>query len=392
MLCLRKPKTSEVRAMVMPGYIIMQNILDSLSVGVLVIQPGGKIAGTNPAVEEVLGLDEEDIMGKSWAELFIENNDNPELADIIVEAVQLEAVGLRRTVPYTNPAGQNMHLSVTTSYLKEDDAIIGVVLLIADDTERHEFLARDNRHLREIRRLQDERLSGLNKLAMGVAHQIRNPLMTIGGFGNLLLRELKDDERYANHLTTIIEEAKKLEAIVQAVRDYTSLRPAQRSRVASCVLLAELEEHAVKRAREEGREVEWITACPEVDFIIDHEMFVRAMLILIDNSFDFTEGPVVRIKVTVDTNEHDCTIFLRDRGMGISEENIPHLFDPFYTTKPHAVGMGLPTAQRILAEHGGTLELNRRDVGTEAIITLTEVSLGHTGGHELMPPAIPSAE
>lgn len=376
--------------MVMPGYIIIQNILDSLPVGVLVIQPGGKIAATNPAVEEILGLDEEDIMGKSWAELFIEDSDNPEFADVIVEAVQLEAVGLRRSIPYTCPAQRKMQLSVTTSYLKEDGETIGVVLLISDDTERHEFLTRDNRHLREIRQLQEERVQGLNKLALSVAHQIRNPLMTIGGFGNLLLRELAGNNHYERQLNGIIEEAKRLEGIVGAVRDFATLRAARRSEVASCVLLSELEAHAKARAKNEHRDVEWVTACPLVDFVVDHELFVAAMTALIDNAFDFTEGPVVRLRVMVEPREHDCVMTLRDRGMGIPEENRPYVFDPFYSTKPDGVGMGLPTARRILAEHGGTLELSSPDVGAEAVITLTEQSLGHQEGHKLVPPVIPT--
>lgn len=376
--------------MVMPGYVIMQNILESMPTGILVIQPGGKIAATNEAAEKILGVNEEDIMGKSWAELFIEDSDNPEFADLIVEVVQLEAVGLQRSVPYTCPGGEKMQLSVKTSYLKEDGHAYGVVLVISDDTEKHQFLSRDNRHLREIRRLQDERVSGLNKLAMAVAHQLRNPLMTIGGFGNLLLRELGDNEHYANQVTTIIEEARRLEGIVGAVRDYTSLSAARRSKVASCVLLSELEDYATRRAEKEDREVEWTTACPLVDFIVDHELFVRAMSLLIDNSFDFTEGPVVRLNVMVEPNEHDCTVTLSDRGMGVPEENRPYLFDPFYTTKPDAVGMGLPTARRIIAEHGGTLELATPEVGTQAVINLSEQSLDHLSGHKLVPPVIPS--
>ncbi|WP_187170432.1 two-component system sensor histidine kinase NtrB [Salidesulfovibrio onnuriiensis] len=375
--------------MVMPGYVIMQNILESIPTGILVIQPGGKIAATNQAVEKILNISEEDIMGKSWAELFIEDSDNPEFADIVVEAVQLQAVGLHRSIPYTCPDGGKLQLSVTTSYLKEEGEAFGVVLVITDDTEKHQFLTRDNRHLREIKRLQDERVQGLNKLAMAVAHQIRNPLMTIGGFGNLLLRELGENEHYASQLTTIIEEAKKMEGIVGAVRDYTSLRAANRSEVASCVLLSELEDYARKRAESEKREVDWVTACPLVDFIIDHELFVMAMTILIDNAFDFSEGPVVRIKVMVEPDEHECRITLSDRGMGIAEKDKPYLFDPFYTTKPDAVGMGLATAKRIIAEHGGTLDLNTPEVGVEAIITLAEQNLGRTDGHALMPPVIP---
>lgn len=374
--------------MVMPGYIIMQNILDSLPVGIVVIQPDGRIAAANPALEKVLGIDEEDIMGQPWAKLLIEDSDNTEFADIIVEAVQLGAMGLHRNILFDRPDGKSVHLSVTTSYLKEDEETIGVVLLISDETERYEFLERDNRHLREIWRLQDERVQGLNKLALSVAHQIRNPLMTIGGFGNLLLRDLGGEAHYREKLETIVDEAGKLELVVDAVRDFASLRAARRSRVASCILLSDLETHARKRAESEGRQLEWSTACPQVDFMIDHEMFGMAMTALIDNAFDFTEGPVILLKIMVNPMDQKCTITLRDRGMGIAEEDLPYVFDPFYSTKPDGIGMGLPRARRIIAEHGGTLDLTASGRGAEAIITLTEQSLDHTEGHKLIPPAI----
>lgn len=375
--------------------LIIRNIFEVLPVGVMVIRPDGTIATVNPALTEILGIVREDMVDRNWIDLFIPGDDGetPEIADVILGAVQWEAVDLCKNLNHIRPDSSSVHICVSSSYLKDGDEVVGIVLLVMDETERQDFAERENKHLREIRQLQDERVQGLNKLAMAVAHKIRNPLMTIGGFSNLLLREFDKDSTQVHHLHTIIEESKRLEHMVKSVRDYANIRAAHSSRVPSCVLLAELEEYAHKKAGEADKKIEWITACPVVDFVVDHELFLRAMQHLVDNAFDFTPWPIVRIRIVVEPGDNDCRISVLDRGMGVGEDHLPFVFDPFYSSKPNGQGMGLPVARRIIAEHGGTLKLARREnSGTEAGIWLGEHSLEQDSGHRIVPPVIPGED
>ncbi|KAB1442834.1 two-component system sensor histidine kinase NtrB [Pseudodesulfovibrio senegalensis] len=350
--------------------LVIANIMEGLPVGILVIRPDGIIAAANPAAAEILDMVDAPMQDQPWADLFLEDAGSSDLADAILEAVQHGAVGLQKSIAHQRKDGKTSHLQVTTSYLKENDTIVAVVLLLEDETERVEMLKRENRHLREIHQLQDARVKGLNKLALSVAHQIRNPLMTIGGFGAMMLREQEPGSPYSHHLEVILEEARRLENVVASVRDYAQLRPARRSRVPSCVLLAELEDHANNRAKNDGRTLEWITACPVVDFFVDHELFLKAMQALIDNAFDFTEQHPLRLRVMASAEDDACVITVRDNGPGVSQEHLPFAFDPFYSSKPDGVGMGLPTARRIIAEHGGTLTLHSRENGAEAMVVM----------------------
>jgi len=103
---------------------------------------------------------------------------------------------------------------------------------------------------------------------------------------------------------------------------------------------------------------------------VDHEMFLKAMQALVDNAFDFTECPTVELRVMAASEDDACVITVCDNGMGVSQEHLPYAFDPFYSSKPNGTGMGLPTARRIIAEHGGTLTLHNTESGAEAMVTM----------------------
>ncbi|NDV19273.1 PAS domain S-box protein [Pseudodesulfovibrio sp. JC047] len=351
---------------------IAHNIFESLPLGLMVISPHGDIVMSNDALSAILDIPPERLKAASWAELFIEDIDkNTDFNQVILDIIEKKIVGMRHIVSYENSHGGLRRLCITSSFLQESEALIGIVLLIEDVTDKYEMLEKENGYLREIQGLQSERVEGLNKLAMAMAHQIRNPLMSIGGSSNLLLRSLTLEERERELFDSILYGAQRLESLVQAARSFASiLEPEQQDTPLADILTASCDK-ANAFAVNRGRNVVWNLPKTDVLVQVDADLFERAVSALLFNAIDFSKGNEAVISIGVSVTEGDVMLTVMDQGFGVSPEEIPYVFDPFYSSKPDGVGMGLTVARRIIMEHRGQLTLaSVLDGGTTATIVL----------------------
>jgi len=206
--------------------IVIQNILESVPVGLLVIDPKGEIVTTNRAASEILGYSSEMLKGKGWGELFFDNDQNIDFNQVILDVIQEKRVNLHRSVNYSRPTGETLRLSITTSFLKENEEVAGIVVLMDDITEIDRVRRRERAILEEKNRIQRQRAEGLQKLSLAVAHQIRNPVTSIGGFSMRILKTLDENNPSTDYVHNILTGTKRLEDIVKAVNDYADLSPA----------------------------------------------------------------------------------------------------------------------------------------------------------------------
>lgn len=203
------------------------------------------------------------------------------------------------------------------------------------------------RSFRDLKAI-DESRRGLHHLAMSVAHQIRNRTIAIAGFANLISRNDSLPDGVAEYLATIQEESARLEAMVGDVTRYASLRIGELRPVS----IRELLEEAMERveAASQRKTVAWKVLCPDQTVMVDPNLFVMAFQEILQNCVDFSpEGSEVRIEAV--TARLSCTIHITDNGIGISDDDLPHVFDPFFTNKPNGSGMGLAVVKKIAMEH-----------------------------------------
>ena len=161
--------------------------------GLLVINPDGEIVTSNNAASNILGYACRMFEGKGWGDLFLEDSRNQAFNQVILDVIQEKKVNLHRRVPYVQPGGRTLQLSITGSFLRENEQIAGIVLILHDVTELQLLHDREKQVLREKHRLEHERAEGLTRLAMAVAHQIRNPVMSIGGFAVRILSKIDEN-------------------------------------------------------------------------------------------------------------------------------------------------------------------------------------------------------
>jgi len=114
--------------------LVVENVLEGLPVGLLVVGHNGAINVANPASADILGYSREDLLTRGWGELFLANDSNYLFNQVFLDVIEKEKVGLNRDVPYEKPDGGHRHLSVTSSFLRSGTEL-AVVVLLHDVTE-----------------------------------------------------------------------------------------------------------------------------------------------------------------------------------------------------------------------------------------------------------------
>ena len=220
-------------------------------------------------------------------------------------------------------------------------------------------LATANERLREaeasVRR--SERLAALGQLSAGLAHELRNPLSTIRTSAELLVKRLEGAGSVAQELAGyIVSEVDRTNLLVTRFLEFA--RPLQ-LRLASVDVHALLDEAIQNFQRQDPSQSISIHRAydPSVPAVEgDATLLERVFFNLIQNAADASSADG---GVTVKTRGLDSAIEIAviDRGAGILPEHREQIFNPFFTTKPGGVGLGLPIAAKIVDEHGGRLEV-----------------------------------
>ena len=165
---------------------LIANILESISDSVIVVGPRGEILCCNKITEKMLGYSPQELLEKGLAQLMVQQNGNEEFNRIFIETISKQSVNGYKEVDYHHPDGSIRRLAATTSYLVDigdrQTSFTGFVALFKDITEIAELRRKEKQFIQERHKIAREKIRSLQKLAMGVAHEIRNPIVTIGGF------------------------------------------------------------------------------------------------------------------------------------------------------------------------------------------------------------------
>lgn len=214
------------------------------------------------------------------------------------------------------------------------------------------------------------KFAALGQMAATVAHEIRTPLVAIGGFVNLMLKNRDSGDPEYSHLRIVRDEALRLEDVLNRLLFYA--RPSspmvQTQDLNSFIqmvltfLSSELEFHEIKV------DLRLQADLPPIDF--DRNLMRQVLLNILQNAIQSMEnGGTITITTKEDSQWVDVRV--RDTGVGIAEENLHRIFEAFFSTKHAGTGLGLHVSQRIIQSHGGTLHVESRlGEGTTVVIRL----------------------
>ncbi|MBK8980332.1 MAG: hypothetical protein IPM29_30895 [Planctomycetes bacterium] len=220
---------------------------------------------------------------------------------------------------------------------------------------------------REVQRL--DRLAGLSELALGVAHEIRNPLNGVLGYASLM-RRCDDPQRLRSFADRLAEGVEQVDAIVAAMLEFA--RPVRQSD--PCLTsFAVVVERATAEAALPSRSVTVTGATGEA---CDAIALGRVLANLLRNAKEAAADrePAVRVDAAIAGDE--LTVTVADDGPGIPAELAGRLFEPFVTSKATGHGLGLALAARVLSFLGGSIELVRADGGAVFRVRLPRAVAG----------------
>jgi PAS domain S-box-containing protein len=325
----------------------IQNIVETIESGVVAVNAAGRIGIFNREAERLTGRSADDVRGRSLDTL------PDDLAGLLQATV---TDGEARTQPEIPMAAAGLVRPVicTTSPLRDPAGVTaGAVAVFSDLTPVKEL---------ENERRRGERLAQFEALASSIAHEIKNPLVAIKTFAQLIPRR-QNDPRFIDEFSRVVtREIERMERLVTRLRMLSrpNDRPRQRLDVHAPLLEAtEFLHHSFeeKRIRLE------VTQGPAPAFLFGDQAELEALFInLLLNAYEATPpGGSVHAGVMVQTESVVVTV--SDSGPGIPAEQLERVFDPFFTTKPHGSGLGLTICAGIAAAHRAKLRASNTPAG-----------------------------
>lgn len=334
---------------------VYQDILfESLGSGIIACRPGGRVSQVNREAVRIL-----DALGGRTPPETIDD-----LPGALREPVQMTLAdgGALSHVDAAapGPGGEPLYLRCGTSPVRgHDGRDLGALLVVQDITPLRRL---------EQRIWRQDRLASVGTLAAGMAHEIKNPLVSLKTFVQML-PEQYDDEEFRRVFCPLIEtEVRRIDAIVTGLLEFArpptaELRPLRLHEVLRRTL--QLMEPQCRR-----RGVEMIERFAAVRDGIrgDAGLLEQSFVNLFLNALDaMRDGGRLEVETSFDPGEPAgaprIRVSIADTGEGIAPENMSRIFDPFFTTKDGGTGLGLSIVYGILQQHGGLIEVVARPGG-----------------------------
>ncbi|WP_437190654.1 sensor histidine kinase [Planctomicrobium sp. SH527] len=247
---------------------------------------------------------------------------------------------------------------------------------------------------REKESLRSQKLAAIGQLAAGLAHELRNPLMPMKMLVQKALSRPDSPGMTQRQLQVMDEEIRRMEGLVQEILDFARPQPLERKPISLASVIKQALDLVSARASLQDVTLTFHQPDYPIEVNADAMRLRQVLLNLFINSLDAqAEGGEIEVtlKESVSTNQGNSqrwvTIEVMDRGTGIPADLHPRIFEPFVSTKETGTGLGLPISQRIIHDHGGTVDgFNRPEGGASFEIRLPRVSEVSTSPH-LLPPA-----
>lgn len=318
----------------------LKNIFESISDMVYYTDKDSTIRRINEAVVRKIGKPEHEIIGKKCYEIF---HGKKEPWDKCPHSRVLKS-----NKPFVGEI-EDSHLGGTFVVSNSpifDSArnFVGTVHISRDITEL--------RTLRE-RVVHSERMAALGELAARVAHEIRNPLISIGGFARRLEKKLEDDTK--EYAKIIVNEVSRLENILKEILGFVKNSRIVKSSVNINELINGTVDFISPEIHQKQNRIIRDLSDQDIMTAVDHDKIREAVLNILTNANQATDRGTITVKTRKENN--DAVIEIMDIGCGIKEEDMKNIFNPFFTTKTEGTGLGLAVTHKIIQEHNGKIKV-----------------------------------
>ena len=324
--------------------IFSDALVKNMPIALIAVDQEGSVLTCNSQAEDLIHVSRREAVGKK--------------ASLIVPEAFLQ------TLDKVNRQSGFIAEDVMISSGRDEDSVWEAVAAVFADEDGREGKMLLARNVTEVRRMEKEverskHLNAIGSLAAGVAHEIRNPLSSIKGFAVYFKGRLagnSDDEQTAD---IMIAETDRLNRVISQLIEFA--RPLNLKKEPT--RLDELARQAMKlvAADAEKQSVEMEVRTPDnlPQAPVDPDKVKQVLLNLYLNALAaMPQGG--RLAVSFTAEDYFLNVVISDTGEGIEEENLPRIYDPYFTSKPAGTGLGLAVVQKILEAHGGSIRIESK--------------------------------
>jgi PAS domain S-box-containing protein len=327
-------------------------IFEGAGIGVALIDREGRVGETNPALQDMLGYSAEELRGMPFAEV-VHPDDALAHVELYRELMRDRSADDRYRMERrcVRKDSQLRWANLTISLVRNVRGRLRFAIAMVDDVT-------EQRQTREAL-IQSEKLAITGRLAASLAHEINNPLQSVIGCLDLAQESLAAGEGAGQFLQIAVEELERAAGIVTQLRDLNrSSKPEEREPSGVNALLERVLMLTKKQCQKRRVEVTWKAADDLPPLLLVPDRMQQVFLNLILNAVEaMPDGGRLEVSTSHTDEPSGVDISFTDTGRGIAPDAMPQLFDPFYTTKPEGLGLGLYVTRNIVEEHGGRIEV-----------------------------------
>jgi len=357
-----------------------ENILQSVTSGVITFNPEHVITTFNHAAERILGLSPSDVVGKTCETVFGAQSSIVLLLD---QALTRQATITRQELELTRPIhgrpvpassrpgsdSQRIWVGVSTSLLRDrQNALIGTTFVFTD--------------LTEIKSLQEQvelkrRLTALGEMSAGIAHEFRNYMGSVMGFAKLLSKKLPSSgaglDTGQEMIESIMRELSAMNQLIEQLLSFGRHAELHLQPVALQPLIRRLLDQLMAQTEGPKPRLEILIPSDLPDIRMDEVLMRQAIGNLLQNAMDaMSQGGDLQIRATLldrddssgtgaGGHRKELSLEIRDAGVGIPKDKLDRIFLPFFTTKEKGTGMGLALVHKIVLSHGGRIDVSSEE-------------------------------
>jgi len=337
------------------------NLVENMPIGLVAMDSHQRITSLNNAAASILNRLPGEVNG--------ENAEKSLPAELwqLLKSLEPEKGVVEKEIDCTIKDGVVIPLEVSATVLHDEDGtFLGHVVLFKDLSEVRSLR-------KEIARSQ--RLASVGRLAAGVSHEIRNPLSSLKGFATYFKERYHDVPENQQISNLMIQEVDRLNRVVGQLHEFA--RPITVSKIP--IRIKAFLENSLKMIERQAAEAN-ITVKTNFDLdlkeaLIDPDRINQVLLNLYLNAIDsMNDGGLLTVTLSGNEKKNGIEIKVTDTGTGISQNDLGHIFDPYFTTKPSGTGLGLAIVHNIMESHGGDIQIESRlEQGTSVTIFLPDV-------------------
>ena len=341
---------------------LFEAIFNTIHEGILVISGEGEIEYANAAASRLLGLPEGELAGATLWRLV--PGLRPSLEASLGDGAAVPVVAREIELSYPQPRAVRLYM-VPFQVEGARPGSRRFAVILSDVTREKQTTER---------LIEDERTSSVLLLAAGVAHELGNPLNSLTIHLQLIARKLKklkpsaDLDALGKSIRVCQQEVKRLNGIIANFLEAIRPRPPDLAEVNVVDILDEVLRFQAAELKNRGLVVEAETQADLPPVLADRNQLKQVYFNVIANAME-AMGPGGKLKIRSRADDDSVYLMFADTGVGIRQEDLAQLFQPYHTTKPGGHGLGLMIVQRIMRQHGGTVGIESKE-GVGTVVTL----------------------